>query len=144
MSDLHPLAGAVSHPSPLRGSLARWRVLVGLLLAPGAYATQVVASYVIAAQSCSMADESNLLLVAVNLVALAAILFGLAIAIGNYRRTRGEASGGQSDTQDIGDGRSRFLAYCALCSSSIFGLAVIIQLTSILVLHRCLGLPVLP
>ena len=44
-----PLPAPSSHPSPLRGSLPRWRVVIGLLLAPAAYAMQVVASYAIAA-----------------------------------------------------------------------------------------------
>ena len=144
MSDLHPLAKAVSHPSPLRGSIPRWRVIAGLLLAPLAYSLQVVGSYVVAANQCSPGRHANSVPVVINLIALAAIVVGLLIAIGNFRRTRREAPGNHGETQDIGEGRSRFLAYCGLCSSGIFALAVIIQLTSILLLHQCLGLPALP
>jgi hypothetical protein len=100
MSDLHPLARAVNHPSPARGNLPRWRVI---------------------------------------LIALAITVAGLLIAFANFRETRAEKSGGHQKLQEIGEGRTRFLAYCGLCASGIFGLAVTIQLTSILTLSTCLG-----
>lgn len=144
MSDLHPLARAVSHPSPLKGSLPRWRVVLGLVLAPLAFAAQVVVSYAVAADTCVREGASQLGIAAVNLLALVAIVAGLLLSIGNYRRTRGEGAGNHRKVQSEGDGRTRFLAYCGLCSSGVFALAVIVQLTSVFVLHRCLGLPVLP
>ena len=104
---------------------------------------QVVLSYALAADTCARgATQAGI--AAVNLAALAAIATGLAISIGNYRRTRDEGEGSHREVQSSGDGRSRFLAYFGLCASGVFGLAVLVQLASILVIHRCLGLPTLP
>jgi len=139
MTDLHPLARAVSHPSPAKGDLPRWRVMAGVTLAPAAFSLQVIASYVVAADRCAVSDAPALSLVAINLLALLAVLTGLGIAIANFSATRSEKSGGHQATQEIGEGRTRFLAYCGLCASAIFGLAVIVQLTSILTLSACLG-----
>ncbi|MEO7680481.1 MAG: hypothetical protein ABIS14_07280 [Sphingomonas sp.] len=139
MNDLHPLAQAVSHPSPAKGNLPRWRVIAGVTLAPAAFALQVVASYIVAADACGAGRAPDLSLVVINLVALIATVAGLLVAIANFRATRAEKPGGHQDVQEIGEGRTRFLAYCGLCASGIFGLAVIIQLTSILTLSSCLG-----
>lgn len=139
MSELHPLATAVEHPSPAKGSLPRWRVLSGLLLAPAAFSTQVVASYVIAALGCDGETGPRFLLVLVNLIAVAATFGGAAIAIGNFRATRHEKGGDHGHLQEVGEGRTRFLAYFGVCASVLFGLAVLVQLTSILTLSQCVG-----
>jgi hypothetical protein len=139
MSDLHALARAVSHPSPGKGTLPRWRILAGVTLAPAAFALQVVASYIVAADACGAGRAPDLSLVMINLVALVVTVAGFLIAVANFRATRAEKPGSHHDIQEIGEGRTRFLAYCGLCASGIFGLAVIVQLTSILTLSACLG-----
>ena len=141
MSDLHPLARAISHPSPSRDALPGWRIIAGVTLAPAAFALQVVASYIVAADACGAGRAPSLSLVIINLVALVVTVAALLIAVANFRATRAEKPGGQQDVQEIGEGRTRFLAYCGLCASGIFGLAVIVQLTSILTLSACLGNP---
>jgi len=139
MSDLHPLATAVEHPSPAKGTLPRWRIITGLLLAPAAFSTQVVASYVIAALRCDVGSAPRILLILLNLMAVAATFGGAAIAIANFRATRDEKGGDHSRLQEVGDGRTRFLAYFGACASVLFGLAVLVQLTSIITLSRCVG-----
>lgn len=144
MRALHPLAVTVEHPSPARGELPRWRVIVGLTLAPAAYALLVVTGYTIAANACAAQLRPSVAVVLVTFLALVAILAGLGISISNFRRTRHEGSGGHAGVQDIGDGRTRFLAYAGLCASGLFALAVVVQLTSFVLLNQCLGLPALP
>ncbi|MEP7004910.1 MAG: hypothetical protein ABI810_02935 [Sphingomonas bacterium] len=139
MSDLHPLARAVSHPSPGKRNLRSWRVIAGVALAPCAFSLQVIASYMIAANGCDAGSAPSGWLVAINLFALAATITGMAIAIANFRVTRDEKEGGQKRVQEIGEGRTRFLAYCGLCASAIFGLGVVVQLTAIFTLSACLG-----
>ncbi|MDH7974201.1 hypothetical protein QH494_18585 [Sphingomonas sp. AR_OL41] len=140
MTELHPLARAVSHPSPAKGGLPQWRVITGVTLAPVAFSLQVIASYVVAAERCGAGSNPDIWLVAINLVALAAVVAGLAVAVVNFRATRSEKPGGHQAVQEIGEGRTRFLAYCGLCASAIFGLAVMVQFTSILTLSTCLGI----
>lgn len=144
MTALHPLAESVDHPAPARDALPRWRLLAGLVLAPAAYSLLIVTGYTIAANACAARIRPSAAVVLVTVVALGAILAGLAISIGNFRRTRDEGGGGHAGTQDIGDGRTRFLAYFGLCASGLFALAVVVQLTSFVLLDQCLGLPALP
>lgn len=144
MSKLHPFAPGVSHPSQSKGVLPAWRVFAGLTLAPAAYALLIIAGYAVSAQQCQTQAHSNLAVWVIDLVAIIAILAGFGISLTNFMRTRGEGKGGHRQTQDIGDGRTRFLAYAGLCASAIFGLAALVQIAAILVIHRCLGLPALP
>ncbi len=102
----------------------------GVTLAPIAFSLQVMLSYTLAADTAQgVPPQAGI--AAVNLAALAAIANGLAISIGNFRATRDEKEGGHREVQASGEGRTRFLAYCGLCASAIFGLAVIVQLTAI-------------
>jgi hypothetical protein len=144
MSELHPLATAVTHPSPKKGVLPSWRIFAGLALAPGAYSVLIVAGYAVSASECEFVRKADAAVWLIVAVALLAILAGVAISLGNFTRTREEAQGGHARTQDVGDGRTRFLAYAGLCASGVFGLAAVIQLAAIVLIHRCVGLPVLP
>jgi hypothetical protein len=114
------------------------------VLAPAAFALQVVVGYAVAADTCDSSRNGWTTLPLINLIAFTAIGAGLAISLGNFRRTRREGDGDHRAVQSSGRGRTRFLAYFGLCMSGVFALAVLVQLTSILVLHRCIGLPVLP
>ncbi len=144
MADLHPLVRSVEHPDTGRQRVASWRLIAGALLAPTGYSAQVLVSYIVAANGCKSGSAPHFWLVAVNLLALAAIVAGLVISVGNYRRTRGKRDGGHRQVQSTGDGRTPFLAYCGLCSSAIFALAVIVQLTSVILLGSCIGLSAQP
>lgn len=139
MTALHPLATAVDHPSPAKGKLPAWRLVAGLLLAPAAFSVQVVASYVVAALGCGEEGAPRVLLIIVNLIAVAATFGGAGVAIANFRATRDEKNGGHSRLQEVGEGRTRFLAYFGVCASLLFGLAVLVQLTSIFTVSQCLG-----
>lgn len=55
-----------------------------------------------------------------------------------FQATRHEKSGGTQQTLDAGEGRTRFIAACGFAESSIFLLAVILGLTSVLTVSQCL------
>ena len=139
MSDLHPLATAVEHPSPAKGTLPRWRIITGLLLAPAAFSTQVVASYVIAALRCDVGSAPRILLILLNLMAVAATFGGAGMASAQFGGPRDEKGGGQRRRPEGGAGGPPVLAYFGACASVLFGLAVLVQLTSIITLSRCVG-----
>lgn len=144
MSALHPLTDAVDHPAPARDRLPRWRLIAGLMLAPGAYALLVVLGYGISASACADQLRPGTPVLVLTALALAAIVAGLALSLGTFRRTRDEGEHGHAGTQDRGDGRTRFLAYAGLCGSGLFVLALLVQLTAFVLLGQCLGLPALP
>ena len=141
MSGLHHLAPGLSHPSPARAEVSPLRLIAGALLAPIGFGVQVVIGYTVGAVGCARQLAPWPVMLVVTVVALGAIFGGLTISIGNFRLTRDEAEGDHARLQDRGEGRTRFLAYCGLCSSGIFALATLVQLASMIVLHQCVGSP---
>ena len=139
MSQLHPLAPAVEHPSPAKHRLAPWRTIAGIALAPVAFVLQVTASYVVAALGCSASHAPANWLIGIDVFALGMTVAGIVIAAGNFRWTRNEKDGGQQQLQEVGEGRTRFLAYCGLCTSAMFSLGVIVQLLAIVMVSACVG-----
>ena len=139
MSQLHPLVSAVEHPSPAKHRLTPWRAIAGIALAPVAFVLQVTASYVVAALSCSTSHSPPNWLIGINVLALGMTVAGMVIAANNFQSTREEKDGDQRQLQEVGEGRSRFLAYCGICTSAMFGLGVIIQLLAIVMVSACVG-----
>jgi hypothetical protein len=139
MSQLHALAQAVDHPAPARGSVPRWRLIASMALAPVSFAAQVVCSYVVASVLCREGAPPQAILLVINALAIVVAVAGFVLSVSSWRATRGEKPGGARATIDIGEGRTRFLALCGLWGSSIFLLAVLLDLTAIAAFSACPG-----
>ena len=141
MSSLHPLADAVNDPAPHGDAVSPWTMAGGLFLAPTAFTVQVVGSYVLAALGCGASVNPFVWLVALNVVCVAATGWGLVLAYRAWKRARSEKEGDVHDLAETGEGRTRFLALFAICSTTVFAMAVLLDLTAIVMLNRCLGYP---
>ncbi len=139
MSDLGQLARAVEHPSPGRRKVAAWELLVGLLLAPASFSLQVVGSYVVSSRQCASGSDPRTFVVVLNLLAVVGAVVGMACAYDAFRKTCREKKGGTPHAVETGEGRTRFVAACALAESTIFLLAVVLGLTAVLTLWHCLS-----
>jgi hypothetical protein len=117
-------------------------LFTALFLAPASFALQIIVGYVVAARWCSAALQPQGWLLAIHATAVFGASIGMGLAWMIWRRTREEKPGGASRAADRGEGRTRFLALCAVCSSLIFLLAVLMDLASVLMLGSCPGLPV--
>jgi hypothetical protein len=133
------LEKTVGHPSPARSKLARWRVVGGVLVAPLAFAAQILISYAVAAQGCGTGRLPSVALTITNLAALALLLCGLLLSWRNHRALRGEEGGSTSELHDRGDGRTRFLIQFGLWMSLLFAIAGLIEFLAILMLGTCVG-----
>ena len=140
MTALHRLARAVRHPAPARAQVPSWRMLGALLLAPASFSLQIVVSYVVAADLCPTGISPRPWLFLISGLATLGVLSGWALAYFNWTRTRGEREGGAQRTAEVGEGRTRFLALCALWASTIFLLSLAVELTAIVTLGSCAGL----
>lgn len=140
MTALDRLTDAASHPSPERAKGPWWHLAAALLPAPIAYSTQIVGSYVFASEACSLGDRPASTLIVLNIVAVLVAIGGFAMSILMWRRTRGEKAGGGRRAAEVGEGRTRFLALCGLWSSSIFMLAVLLELVAVFTLAGCVHL----
>jgi len=112
------------------------RLWGGLLIAPLAFATQVIASYVTAADNCAVGRPPRVALVAVNLAALLCITAGLILSLANARAVKGV---GGAQLHDVGEGRTRFLVEFGLWMALLFAAAMLIQLSAVFLLYICVG-----
>ena len=139
MSDAGLLEKSVGHPSPARSHLRAWRVIGGVLIAPLAFATQIILSYAVAAQGCGTDRLPSIALTIINLVALVLLLIGLLLSWRNHRAVRGVEGGSTSELHDKGDGRTRFLIQFGFWMSLLFSVAGGVEFSAILLLGTCVG-----
>jgi hypothetical protein len=139
MTSLHPLAERVSHPSPLRGAAPWWLVLTGLFLAPTAWSLQLLVSYTLNGDRCTLLHPGPrvAVLALIVVVALAACGFGLFAAVRTWRLTQEEAHGDHHAALSAGTGRTRFLGLCGIIASSIFLAGVVFAFLIPLMVSPC-------
>jgi hypothetical protein len=123
----HPDAPDISHPATARGKVGRRILYFGLVGAALAYSFDQLASYIIAARECALryATGGPALVRATEPRYLVPLAVCLLIALGavwaaytSWQRTRGEHPGGSSQhVAEHGEGRTRFMALCALLTS---------------------------
>lgn len=137
-----------STPAPAAGRAGIWSLLLILSGAPLAWSVQIAAGYGFAAYACYPKRESLAQPVIAGLhtgllvLSVAAIIVALLCALLAYRAwraTRDETQGNHHDLLEVGEGRTRFMALCALISSIGFAIALLLT-TSVLVLVSPCGL----
>jgi hypothetical protein len=131
----HPDTG---HPAPQRGRVGAAALIIGLTGAPLAWSIQIVAGYAIAAYACYPQRMSLAAPVVAGLkgqlamLSLAAILLAAICTLVGYRSwraSRDEQEGDHHALLEHGEGRTRFMAMCALVTSA--GFLVVLVFTSI-------------
>jgi hypothetical protein len=117
------------------------RLFAGMVLAPLAWALEVLTGYALAAHACYPTDRalavptwSNLRWIVDGVsVALWLLLFvGCAIAWANWKATRSASNVASHRIIQTGDGRPRFMGLCGVIVSGLF--AVVMLFTSVGVL----------
>lgn len=118
----------------------------GLLAAPLAWLVDELIAYYIASRLCSSAPAENpaaySLATSAQFVALTLTTFGIAVAgllvaVANWRKTRHEQPGSGHHLLELGEGRTRFLAMCALLGSGGFCIAFAFTLVYMVVAPVC-------
>ncbi|HEU4376499.1 MAG TPA: hypothetical protein VFS02_23600 [Telluria sp.] len=139
---------APGHPAPHAGRVSITRLLLLLTGAPVAWAVQIAAGYGAAAYACyphrdalaaPVLPHLHGLLIALSVAAIALAALCALLSYRSWRLTRNEVKGDHHQLLDVGEGRTRFMALCALISSVGFGLALLVT-TSVLVLVPPCGL----
>lgn len=139
-----PVTG--DHPSPHRGAVNPWLLILGLAAGPLGWIVQLVVDYGLSGQLCALgrgvpgptpADGKAALLVAVNLVCLGVAAGGLLVSWRSWRKVQSEKPGGADATLSIGEGRSRFLATAGIMASGAFVLAILFNTVEPLMIPAC-------
>ena len=124
------------HPAPYRDRVSLWALMFGLAGAPIAWSGQTIVNYAFSSHSCypgstprTVVMEGHHWMVWVRFaVTIAAIVIALAamfIAFRSWSRTRHEHESGHEELLEVGEGRSRFMAYCGLLTSVGFLVAIL-------------------
>ena len=141
-------AGTFGHPSPHRDRASIALLMLGLFGGPAAWTGQLLVSYGLTSYACfpgptprdalppgwAWIDPGLTILGALALVvALAATIMSWRI----YARTRAEMQGRTNDLLDIGEGRSRFLAFCGVLTSGAFVTVILFETLSLYLVPPC-------
>jgi hypothetical protein len=147
-STLDTSPGRRGHPSPKAGQVGIWRQLLILAGAPLAWSVQITAGFASAAYACYPNRNSlpepvlphlHVGLVTLSIVAIAVSLLCAVLSWRDWHRSRDEMEGDHHHLLEVGEGRTRFMAICALINSVLFTLALLLT-TSVLVLVAPCGL----
>jgi hypothetical protein len=124
---------ASDHPAPARHLVSPGLLFFALAAAPAAWLSQTVAGMAIARHACYPKNAPltfpafgyahgllSVILAGAALIALCAVVASV-IA---WKRTRKEARGNSHTLVEIGEGRTRFLAMCAMILSIGFSIAI--------------------
>lgn len=132
---------ATEEPRPDRGGPGVVRLFAGMVVAPFAWALEVLIGYGLAAHACYPTDVAlaaptsphlRAILGGVSAVLWALLLVGCAIAWANWKATRPQSNVGTHEIVRSGTGRPRFMALCGVAVSGLF--AVVLLFTSVGVL----------
>ncbi|MEO8754979.1 MAG: hypothetical protein ABI624_20125 [Casimicrobiaceae bacterium] len=134
------------HPAPQRERASRSSLAFALFAAPMAWLLQLGASFAVAAHACYPEstplqgvppDSLRWLLAGFNLGATALAVFATVLAVRLWRRTRQEHTGSAHTLVDVGEGRTRFLALCAVIVDIAFLVALLFTGVGLLGVPLC-------
>jgi hypothetical protein len=147
-ASLHAGQAGAAHPAPQAGKVSILRLLLMLAGAPIAWAVQIAAGYGAAAYACyphrtslgaSVLPQLHAVLATLSIAAIAVALLCALLSWRSWRSTRDEFPGDHHQLLEVGEGRTRFMAMCALITSIGFALALLLT-TAVLVLVAPCGL----
>lgn len=135
-----------AHPSPHRHAIGLASLLYGLIAAPMAWIVSQIACSVLAQQACFPRTEPLADPAFSGVHAAAAGVMAGAIAVGasaafvafrNWRKTEHEPAGDPRSLLEVGEGRSRFMAFAGLLGSLGFVLATLFSIPAVLLVPAC-------
>ena len=140
-------ASRSEHPSPHAAKVSLTHQAVGVMVAPAAWVLRLCVNFAIASNGCRPETpaqagvrhpvDTESVMLAVDIAALLVALAAGCIAYSDWRLTRREKPGTRVDALEIGEGRARFLALLGIIVSLGFGLAILFDLTALLIVPYC-------
>jgi hypothetical protein len=138
---------AIGHPAPQRHAVAFGGTVFVLGAAPTAWLVQLLGAFAATSYLCDPGQPYPLVTAvpswlqptvsAVNILALAIAIAGIATGFTLYRRTAGEHQQRSGNLLDVGEGRTRFLVTFGMFSSAAFSVAILANTFSLFVIQLC-------
>ena len=141
-------AATFRHPSPHKDRTSIAAQVFGFTGGPAAWTVHLLVCYGLTSYACypgpvprsSIPPGWSLLSPALTLFDAAAFALAAAALVVSYRiyaATRSEMQGGTHDLLDVGEGRSRFLAFCGLLTAAAFALVIVFTTLSLYLVPPC-------
>jgi hypothetical protein len=138
----------VEHPAPHRHRVHLAILLLGAFVGPIVWALHLFANSAIAGQVCypgpaprltpSSAEATlRLLLGSSGVVAIIIALIGAYVSHRSWRATREEREGSHHHLMEVGEGRTRFLAFAGMFMSLGFALVIFCDTVPLLLVQAC-------
>ncbi len=122
------------------------RLFAGMVIAPFAWALQMLVSYALAAHACYPTEVAlaaplwphlRIIVGGVSIVLWLVLLVGCAIAWANWKATRPHSDTAPGQIMQSGDGRPRFMALCGVVVSALFAIVLLFTSIGILWVPSC-------
>ncbi|MEA2839145.1 MAG: hypothetical protein QOF41_475 [Methylobacteriaceae bacterium] len=148
MTESGASAMMVEHPAPHRERVHLAVLLFGAFVGPIVWALHLFANTAIAGQVCypgpvprltpSPAEAALRLLLGLSgVVAIIIALIGAYVSYRSWRATREEREGSHHHLIEVGEGRTRFLAFAGMFMSLGFALVIFCDTVSVLLVQAC-------
>ena len=143
-----PDPGLSHDPAPQRGRAGGLALAFAMLGGPAAWFIQLNVNYGLLSQPCFPGPERNAELPAyafwtvptalvVYALCLLAALGATLVAVRLYRRTRGEQAHHEGDVEEVGNGRTRFLAYWGILLGVGSSFVIFVNLLALSMVPPC-------
>lgn len=148
-----PFAGAghapptdAAHPAPLRHRVSVWALWFGLFGAPLVWSLQILIGYAFDSHGCfphrrplatPVFSWLWTLQLVVGLVCLAIALAAAVVAWRAWQSTYDERGGDHERLLEVGEGRTRFMAFAGVLVSVLFALGVVLNLIPMFLVPAC-------
>jgi hypothetical protein len=137
----------IGHPAPQRHDIALAGTAFTLGAAPTAWLVQLLAAFAATSYLCDPGQPHPIVqtvpgwlqpaVSAINILALAIAVAGMATGFVLYRRTAHEHRERSGGVLEVGEGRTRFLVTFGTFSSAAFGIAILANTFSLFVMPLC-------
>lgn len=136
------------HPSPYRDRANPWMLTFAVAAPALFWIVQGLAGYWTSSAACYAGDHPapqpwvgalETVFPVLDAVSLLGALVAGGVCYMFWRRVRHEKKGGHEHTQEIGEGRTRFMAIWGLLSAICFGTAILFNIIATVAVPSCAG-----
>jgi hypothetical protein len=135
----------VEHPAPHRGRVHLAVLIFGAFVGPVVWALHLFFNSAVAGEVCypgpvprlTDAPDLHTLLALSGAVAILIALSGAFVSYRSWRTTREEREGSHHNLMEVGEGRTRFLAFAGIFISLMFAVVIFCDSVGALLVQAC-------
>lgn len=136
----------MTHPAPHRDLVSTKLLFFGLFGAPFVWSVQLIVNYALMSHSCypgrlpiptSYVGVAWTVALIVSIASLIVAVASALTSIRSWRRTEDEHAGSENALLEVGEGRTRFMAFAGILLSVLFLLGIVLNGIPLFVVPAC-------